>query len=448
MPHSIKITGIAPPDVIGAPTPMRQQFWQLVVPIALRVKDGELAQGLDAEGDPLKPISTKTRKYRQSAMTPDGKGDPAAPPLMPAYQKSRVRSLLAGRAFSTHCELYWRFDPFTGRSFDVILNYQREEGRDVFGISDDGMRAIRQQSLAAWERWKRTGAAPTTKKSAFPSYALTQGQQSRIAGVIARSTESGAGQAATKAVGSLETRMITRGIGAPTIAELKVSATRSGIMTGEEWRKYFVQELKVGKPPRPRALVPTLPSALTTGPVAPVRTRMTPEARLAELSDYAQSLGFESHVITTEDFTTRFRGAAIDKALAAYDPKTQAIWWNLNSPAWANPVKHFETMRKEKFLVDPTPSGVVHHEIGHAKLHSELIRGLGLEAATARYWELARDEFKTDNDLKQRIKKVASRLAAIDKNEFVAEIYSGLKIGRKYPDEILALYDELGGVRP
>jgi hypothetical protein len=436
---------------------MRQQFWQLVVPIALRIKDQELAEGLDAEGEPLRPISAKTRKYRHSAMTPDGKGDPAAPPLMPAYQKSRVRSLLAGRAFSTHAELYWRFDPFTGRSFDVILNYQRDEGRDVFGISDDGLRTIRIQSWAAWARWKQSGAAPAEKKSAFPAYALTQGQQSRIASIIARSIEPESGQAATRAVGALETRLITRGIGAPTIAELKASATRSGMMTGEEWRKYFTQEGKIGRPPPARAEVPIAPTAprlpgtqpvLTTGPVAPAKVKMAPEARLTELSNYTQSLGIESHVISMEEFTTRFKGAAIDKALAAYDPKTQAIWWNLESPAWANPVKHFETMRKEKFLVDPTPSGVVHHEIGHAKLHAELIRGLGLEAATARYWELARDEFKTNNDLKQRIKKVASRLAAIDKNEFVAEIYSGLVIGRRYPEEVLVLYDELGGVRP
>jgi hypothetical protein len=244
---------------------MRQQFWQLVVPIALRIKDKELADGLDATGELLKPISAKTRKYRKSAMTPDGKGDPDAPPLMPAYQKSRVRSLLAGRAFGTHCELYWRFDPFTGRSFDVILTYQVEMGRNVFGISDDGLRQIRIQSWAAWTKWKKTGSTPTERKSAFPAHALTQGPQPRIALIVARSTEPGAGSRATKAVGGLETSHLTLGIGAPTVERLKASTTRSGMMTGEEWRKYFTQEGKI-RPGPAKAAVPKAPT-----PKAPVK---------------------------------------------------------------------------------------------------------------------------------------------------------------------------------
>jgi len=71
-----------------------------------------------------------------------------------------------------------------------------------------------------------------------------------------------------------------------------------------------------------------------------------------------------------------------------------------------------------------------------------------LEEGTKRYWDLARDEFKTEILLRLQIKKKTSRVAVLDKNEFVAEIYSGLVIGRTYPAEVLALYDELGGVRP
>src|SRR5574337_824879 len=196
MPHSIKIAGIAPPDLVTAPTEYRQQFWQLVVPIVLRVKDQELARGLDAVGESLRPITATTRRDRRSAMTPSGKGSPTAPPLMPAYQKSRVRSLLAGRAFATHCELYWRYDPFSGASFDVILNYQRDKGRDVFGISDAGRRKIRIQSWAAWTRWKTSGAAPAGERRAVPSAALKAGPQPRIAFQVARSALPNAGATA------------------------------------------------------------------------------------------------------------------------------------------------------------------------------------------------------------------------------------------------------------
>jgi len=86
--------------------------------------------------------------------------------------------------------------------------------------------------------------------------------------------------------------------------------------------------------------------------------------------------------------------------------------------------------------------------VGHALLHAELIRRHGLEEGTKRYWDLARDEFKTEILLRLQFKKKTSRVAVLDKNEFVAEIYSGLVIGRTYPAEVLALYDELGGVRP
>ena len=254
MPTSIKITGLAPPDLAGQPEPVRRQFWQLVAPIALKVKDDELARGLDAFGEPLKAISARTRKYRRSAMTPSGKGDPNAPPLMPAYQKSRVRSLMAARAFATHVELYWRFDPFTGDQFGRILTYQRTAGRDVFGISPDGTRKLRALAWSAWTKWKKGGLAPVEKKTAFPSAALKAGPQSRIAGIIARSAEPGAGTRAIESagVGDLNTRWITRGIGAPKVKDLKARATRTGWQGRTEWQEYFGAEV-----PKPRPPIPT-----------------------------------------------------------------------------------------------------------------------------------------------------------------------------------------------
>ena len=51
-------------------------YWQWVVDYGLRRKDKELAAGLDKDGNPLRPIAPETRKYRRSAMTPNGKGDP------------------------------------------------------------------------------------------------------------------------------------------------------------------------------------------------------------------------------------------------------------------------------------------------------------------------------------------------------------------------------------
>jgi hypothetical protein len=271
MPHSIKIRGIEPPDYAGLSSALRQQFWSLVTPIALRVKDQELAQGLDAKGEPLKPIRPRTRKYRKSAMTPSGKGDPSAPPLMPAHQKSRVRSLLAGRAFPTHCELYWRYDPFTGASFDEILSYQKAKGRDVFGISKDGLRKIRIQSWAAWTKWKKKGLEPTKDRTAVASHALQAGPQTRIARIIAESAKPRATPVAVAHVGSYD--MTT----AETMSGAKVRAGQwTGGMTGGGWHRWATAEVK-GKgqgpgpqilqvqPPRPKPPKPKAP------PKAPVK---------------------------------------------------------------------------------------------------------------------------------------------------------------------------------
>src|SRR4051812_3662699 len=87
------IRGIAPRDLRERDEPTRLLYWSWVTELGLRAKDKELSQGLDKDGRPLRAISAATRKHRRSAMTPSGKGDPSAPPLMPARALSRTRSL-------------------------------------------------------------------------------------------------------------------------------------------------------------------------------------------------------------------------------------------------------------------------------------------------------------------------------------------------------------------
>src|SRR6185437_1836711 len=146
---SFKIRGIEPPD-LGSERAIRLMFWGWAVDEGLRVKDAELARGLDKDGAPLRPISPATRKHRRAAMTASGKGDPSAPPLMPAYQLSRTRSLLAGRPLPTHADFYWRFDPFTGDSWGVILAIHAKAGRDVIGLSPKGVAKVKAR---CWARW-------------------------------------------------------------------------------------------------------------------------------------------------------------------------------------------------------------------------------------------------------------------------------------------------------
>jgi hypothetical protein len=147
------IRGILPPELRGEPDAVKIAFWSFVVAEGLKVKDRELAAGLDKDGKPLKPISPETRKYRKSAMTPTGRGDPQAPPLTPGYGLSRTRSLLSGRAFPDRAEFWWRFDPFTYDSWARILRMQVRQGRDVFGLSPRGLAQVTSRSWRAFARF-------------------------------------------------------------------------------------------------------------------------------------------------------------------------------------------------------------------------------------------------------------------------------------------------------
>lgn len=247
------------------PEAYRRQFWQIVAPIALRVKDRELAEGLDGRGKPLKPISPDTRKRRRSAMTPDGKGDPAAPPLMPARAKSRTRALLAARALSTHVELYWRFDPFTGDQWSKVLTYLAEKGRDVFGISPKGMKRIAADSWAAWSKWRKANEQPELHAMAFANERALAQDQSYIAHAIAASATPGAGAKATAAhqAGAKSRKFATFGEGG------KPSGKTLGGKTSAQLKAWLTAGLKGGTPPPAAPAAPRPPKPAPPPPAKP-----------------------------------------------------------------------------------------------------------------------------------------------------------------------------------
>lgn len=214
-----KIRGIAPPDLASYPTSVRVLYWGWVVEFGLRRKDKELSQGLDKDGDPMRPIKQETREHRRSAMTPSGRGDPSAPPLDPGWQKSRTRSLLAGRALSSHAEFYWRYDAFTGDTWAVILGYQAQQGRDVFGLSPGGTRWVDAQARNRWEAWKAGQYRIPTK--------ATQAAPEPIG-----------------AVGRTDERFLVRG------ANAGAAGPNAGYMTVKEWQAHFRETARVSIPGR------------------------------------------------------------------------------------------------------------------------------------------------------------------------------------------------------
>jgi hypothetical protein len=264
-----KIEGIAPPDLASYPPAVRKQYWQWVVDLGLKRKDKELSEGLDKDGKPLRAIKARTKKYRRSAMTPSGKGDPEAPPLIPGWQKSRTRSLLAGKATSSYAEFWWRYDAWTGASWGEVLEYQAKKGRDVFGLSPEGTALVEARALAKWEAWKsRSVSEPAPTRS--PSAEAPR----------KRETQPTANQG-----GRQPTPAATYGIGTnkPRVGH--------GGRTQEEWNKYFRASASARPPGReasPKAKSPvsgplynrlikyTWPQSPGAGPTpgsaAPVRT--------------------------------------------------------------------------------------------------------------------------------------------------------------------------------
>jgi hypothetical protein len=156
-----RIRGIEPADLGRFPDSVKLAFWKWVVEFGLQAKDRDLAKGLDKDGQPLRGLTAASIRRRKSEVGPT---DKYAPPLQPSHARSRVRSLLTGRAHTNSAEFWWKFDPVTGRSFARVLQGQRDRyGRDVFGLSPMATAWVKAQALKKWERWKLAGNTSSAK---------------------------------------------------------------------------------------------------------------------------------------------------------------------------------------------------------------------------------------------------------------------------------------------
>jgi len=158
-----RIRGIEPSDLAKYPDAVKKMYRGWVVQFGLRTKDKDLAAGLDKDGSALKPLLPESIKRRKSQVGPTFKD---APPLEPSYARSRVRSLLRGRAQTTSAEFWWTFDAVTGKSFAVVLRGQQKQGRDVSGLSPAGTVWVRAQALRKWKVWKQTAHVSNAPLSA------------------------------------------------------------------------------------------------------------------------------------------------------------------------------------------------------------------------------------------------------------------------------------------
>ena len=428
------IRGIEPPGLNSRPDAERLLFWNWALEIALKQKDRDLSMGLDKDGKSLRPISAATRKHRHSEMTPGGKGDPSAPPLEPGRQKSRVRSLLTGKAFVDHIELWWKFDPFTGDSFARVLERQAEQGRDVFGLSPG---ALLRTAAQAWERFRRWEAGKPVKMPVVPGIAQ------------ARPIEP---------VGTPIGPYSTSGIGpAPT-------GQFSGGMRIEDWIERMRQPARVAIPGRPgtdynRILGHIWGTRTPPAPKAPARPKPKPKppepARKAALRPaspveaaiaYGAEQGHRFEEIGAATLKERYGWSdfKVQSAIAFYDWAGHKLYINADADLWQAPDPAARMAASGRWFAVPTPRGTIDHEIGHARHHEALRRP---DAPYGLMGKLLDADWKTFEE-KQAIIREVSGYAAYNPAEFVAEVYSALKAGRTFPDWIMDLYREWHGVIP
>ena len=156
-----------------APRTLKHAYWKVFGMAAARAKDAELAAGLDKSGSPLRPITDQTRIARTHPYySPMGRADPNAPVLTPCYSASRTRSLLRWQAHENGVAFWWDFDPHTDASWGVILNYHRMDGRDVFGLSPNGLNRAKREAQTWWDAYLNRIPAATRKpeRADIPAY--------------------------------------------------------------------------------------------------------------------------------------------------------------------------------------------------------------------------------------------------------------------------------------
>src|SRR5271157_352478 len=282
-----------PPDLSTYPDAVKLQWFEWVTELGLDRKLKELRKGQDKNGQ-VHPLAPRTIKYRKSEVGPVHK---RAPRGIPALDISRVMALLTGRAHLSSAEFWWGFDSVTGDSFAVILHYWADDqGHDVFGLSPQGTAWVTAEATKKWEAWKAAGgyARPAVNlpgAKPVPKVAVRQPiHKIEIPGRMDLENIDLAGNEAEIR------RAMTEG---------RFTGFRRLNMRGEQWKPGH----QLGKELLPKAKPTPAP-----GPVSPASARMTPAARLAELSTYTETLGVPSRVIDVEAFADRFKGAAIDKA--------------------------------------------------------------------------------------------------------------------------------------
>lgn len=410
-----RLRGLEPGDLYRYPPEQRKVFWGFVVDAGLKRKDAELAKGLDKDGHPLKPLKLRSIKYRKSEVGPTRK---TAPPLEPALALSRVRSLLVGRPHTDSAEFWWGFDAISGKSFAFVLRAQREQGRDVFGLSPAGQAWVRAKAWDAWERWKQTQfiakeiQRPSTLGRQLPKYQVKREIHGRVD--IKNIDVSG------------HEELIKREIAAG-----RFTGFRRLNVRGEQWKPGAGLGTVTKAPSAPKTpSAPKAPSALQ-----PVSSAAQNISRAIE---YGKAAGYEFRKISREQLQNYgYTDMQIQSTPAFYDYNVNTLYVNPHSSFWETAAEDARLLHEQGWWSTSQYLGVIAHEIGHFKHHQAIGKDYFLP--------IMRSELALSAPEKDLIRNHVSSYAATNPVELIAEVQAGVKFGKHYSSEIWEIYRKFRG---
>jgi hypothetical protein len=131
-------------------------------------------------------------------------------------------------------------------------------------------------------------------------------------------------------------------------------------------------------------------------------------------------------------------------AIAAWDHDTETLLLNMHHPYWWGMASTREVMDQEHgagWFGTGHPLHVPFHEVGHA-VHQMYKGFVSFEDPASYQWKTY-----GFTDYHERAALV-SRYAQHSPHEFVAEVYAGLMLSKKYPEPVMEMYRAIVGSDP
>jgi hypothetical protein len=152
-----------------------------------------------------------------------------------------------------------------------------------------------------------------------------------------------------------------------------------------------------------------------------------------------ENLAIAESIIRSNGFTPYVDTRRSAKGVASSNPvRPGTVTLAKNSDYWSNPAKHSIEQRRQGFWSSSNPAAVIYHEIGHRRANRT-----GFINDSSKAWGIGVRPFS--NNKNQALARRVGQYAATSPSEFVAEVYAGLKTGRRYDHQVMRAYREEAG---